>query len=80
VEGSVSVGPGKCDGVKAEITHNSAVAWPACLVQNTKPSAHDLRLSVKKGDTLSFRVSKNGSATPDDRTQWDPAITFVQPQ
>lgn len=79
VEGSVSVGPGNGDGVKAEIAHNAAVAWPAGLVQHGKPLAHDVRLSVRKGDMVSFRVGRNGSVTPDDRTQWNPAITFVEP-
>lgn len=78
VEGSVSVGPGKGEGVKAEILHNAAVAWPARVVQHAQPSTHDLRLTVKKGDALSFRVSHNGPVIADDRAQWNPAITFVE--
>ena len=77
VEGRVPSGPGKGDGVKAEILHNSTVVWPASSAQPGTPLLHDLRLTVKKGDTVSFRVSKNGPVTPDNRTQWDPAVTYL---
>jgi hypothetical protein len=80
VEGSVSVSTGSGDGVKATILHNNAVVWPEAVVVHAKSLSHDLRVSVTKGDTLAFRVSRIGDVTPDDRAQWDPAITFVDPE
>jgi hypothetical protein len=80
VEGSVSVNPGTGDGVKSQISHNSTIAWPAHVVQHGKPAAHDFILVVRKGDTLSFSVNKKGSLTADDRTRWNPVITFVDSQ
>ena len=67
------------NGIKATVLHNAAIVWPETVVVHAKPLSHDLRVKVAKGDTLSFRVSRNGTATPDDRAQWDPAITFVDP-
>ena len=65
VEGRVSVGTG--NGVKATVLHNAAIVWPETVVVHAKPLSHDLRVKVAKGDTLSFRVSRNRTATPDDR-------------
>ena len=78
VEGCVSTGPEMTNGVVAGIAHNAAVIWPARVVQCGKPSAHDLRLTVKKGDTISFRVGPNGVVAKDNRARWDPAITFIE--
>ena len=80
VEGVVSVGAGNGDGIKATVLHNAEVVWPETVVVHAKPQSHDLRVKMAKGDTLSFRVVRNGTVTPDDRAQWDPAITFVDPE
>lgn len=78
--GSASIGAGNGDGIKATVLHNAAVVWPETVVMHAKPRSHDLRVKVAKGDALSFRASRNGTVTPDDRAQWDPAITFVDPE
>jgi hypothetical protein len=80
VEGSLSTGPGKGDGIKAEIAHNAAIVWPSEIAPHAEPWGHDLRLRVKKGDTLSFRVSRRGTIATVERCEWDPLITFVEPQ
>jgi hypothetical protein len=80
VEGVVSVSTANGNGIKATVLHNAEIVWPETVVQHAKPLSHDLRVKMAKGDTLSFRVICNGTVAPDDRTQWDPAITFVDPQ
>ncbi len=78
VEGTVSSAAQAGDGINARILHNSAAVWPARPVQNGKPAPHDLKLAVKKDDTLSFCVSQKGSSAGEVRVTWDPVITFVR--
>ncbi len=78
VEGEVSNAAQPGDGVAARISHNSAEVWPARPVQDGKPAPHDLKLTVKKGDALSFCVSQSGSPGTEVRVTWDPVITFVR--
>ena len=64
--------------VTVKISHNAAIAWPECVVQQKIPAMHDFTLVVKKDDTVSFSASKHGAAA--DRIAWDPVITFVDSQ
>ena len=66
------------DGVSLAVRHNSNIIWKADIDGgDTKGASHELKLTVKKGDTISFIVGQRKQIYC-DATAWDPKITYPQ--
>lgn len=76
VEGQVEVKQPGGSGIYAKILKNATEVWPERLVTCGKTESHDTTFSVRKGDSLSFIVRRNG-AIPADKASWDPVITYT---
>jgi hypothetical protein len=70
LEGAVGILPGDAGGVKAQVCHGPAAGapdqakeiWSSELSSSDKqPSNHDMKLEVRAGDAITFRVSKSGT-------------------
>ena len=68
------------DGVDARIEHNDQQVWPAkgwqYVADATVTAPFDLKVNVKAGDRLIFRVNMHGNIGW-DTTTFDPTITYA---
>jgi hypothetical protein len=77
VEGRVVlVGPDNA-AVQAMILHGDREAWPSRMITKAKPESHDLSLTVRRGESLSFIVKRGGGQAV-DRVVWDPVATYLE--
>lgn len=65
------------DGIRAEISVNDdPVTWKADIAGNdAQGTSHDIRIALKVGDRVYFRVS-SGPTIVADTTGWNPSIMF----
>jgi hypothetical protein len=77
VEGVASVDAQAGRSIEVKIMRNADSVWATRAVEPGTPVAHDVRVEVRKGDTISFVAMRQAGATGEHRVAWDPAITCV---
>jgi len=76
IEGMVRVDRPDGGRVWVVIQKNSAEVWPSRPVLSGNPVAHDLNVTVAKGDAIYFIMRKSSSAES-EKVTWDPVVTYL---
>ncbi len=76
VEGRVILeGPDKA-AVQAMILLDNREVWPPRTITKARFECHDLSLTARRGDSISFIV-RLGSKQASDKVLWDPVVTYL---
>ena len=66
----------KGDGIIASIRHNDAIVFgPVDVTPGSATAAHDVKVTVQKGDRIRFIVNMNKNSSSDS-TYWNPVIAI----
>lgn len=77
VEGVASVDAKAARAIEVKVMRNADAIWPVRAVEPGTSAAHDVRVEISKGDTISFIATRQVGATGEHRVAWDPVITFI---
>jgi hypothetical protein len=77
VEGRVALSGPDHAAVEAMILDGDREAWPPRAITRAKPESHDLTLTVRQGDAISFVVKRSGEQSG-DKALWDPVVTYTE--
>ena len=65
VEGRVALAGPDHAAVEAMILDGDREAWPPRAITKARPQSHDLTLTVRQGDAISFIVKRSGEQSGD---------------